>query len=214
MACPMKMTGLGLQKKQNKVHTPCHFAYSYITTQINGSRFGWSVRNRLCSSKEETGMTKLKVLLVDDESEFVETLAARLKMRDLEADTAHDGEQALSAVKEKEPDVIVLDLKMPGIDGIEVLKRVKKAYPNVEVIVLTGHGSEKDREIVRRLGAFDYINKPVDLDELVPRIKKAFKQKLKKLEKMSMAITFAQAGEFDTAKKMMEDEKQKNKKGH
>jgi DNA-binding response OmpR family regulator len=74
-------------------------------------------------------MKKVRVLLVDDEEEFVETLADRLQMRDLEASTAHNGEEALSVVKEDEPDVIVLDLKMPGIDGIEVLRRVKKAYP-------------------------------------------------------------------------------------
>ena len=151
-------------------------------------------------------MQKLRVLLVDDEQEFVETLADRLKMRDLEATTARNGEEALSVVKQEEPDVILLDLKMPGIDGIEVLRRLKKAYPNVQVIMLTGHGSEKDEEAARSLGAFDYIKKPVDLDALVPRIRNAFKQKLKILEKMSMAAAFAEAGDFDTAKQMMEDE--------
>ena len=151
-------------------------------------------------------MQKLKVLLVDDEQEFVETLADRLKMRDLEATTARNGEEALSVVKREEPDVILLDLKMPGIDGIEVLRRVKKAYPNVQVIMLTGHGSKKDEEAARRLGAFDYIKKPVDLDALVPRIKNAFTRKLQILERMSMAAAFAEAGDFDTAKQMMEDE--------
>lgn len=152
---------------------------------------------------------KLKVLLVDDEQEFVETLADRLQMRDLEASTAHNGEEALSVVKGEEPDVIVLDLKMPGIDGIEVLRRVKKAYPKVEVIILTGHGSEKDEEEARSLGAFDYVKKPADLDTLVSQIKNAFKQKLKKLERLSMAVTFAEAGEFDTAREMMKGEKEK-----
>ncbi|MHC4672920.1 MAG: response regulator [Planctomycetota bacterium] len=157
-------------------------------------------------------MKKLKVLLVDDEEEFVETLADRLKMRDLEADTAHNGEEALSVIKKEEPDVIVLDLKMPGLDGIEVLRRVKKAYPNVEVIILTGHGSEKDEQAARNLGAFDYIKKPADLDTLVPRIKNAFKQRIKKLEKLSMSVAFAEAGEFDTAKNIMDDDKEKEKK--
>jgi DNA-binding response OmpR family regulator len=115
-------------------------------------------------------------------------------------------------VKEEEPDVIVLDLKMPGMDGIEVLRRVRKAYPNVEVIILTGHGSEKDETAARSLGAFDYVKKPVDLDKLVPRIRNAFKQKIKKLERMAMSVAFAEAGEFDTARQMMEDEEKKDKK--
>lgn len=159
-------------------------------------------------------MKKMRVLLVDDEQEFVETLADRLQMRDLEPSIAYDGEQALSAVKGEEPDVIILDLKMPGIDGIEVLRRVKKAYPKVEVIILTGHGSEKDEEVARSLGAFDYVSKPVDLDKLVPRIRDAFKSRMKKLQDMSMAVAFAEAGEFDTAKRIIEadDEGEKKKK--
>lgn len=153
-------------------------------------------------------MKKLRLLLVDDENEFVETLADRLKMRELDASIARNGEEALSAVKEEEPDVIVLDLKMPGIDGIEVLKRVKKAYPHVEVIILTGHGSKQDEEAARRLGAFDYVRKPADLDRLVSRIKNAFKQKMSKLEKTFMAAAFAEEGEFDTAKEVMEGEEE------
>lgn len=157
-------------------------------------------------------MKKLRLLLVDDEKEFVGTLADRLKMRDLEATVAHDGEEALSAVEKEEPDVIVLDVKMPGMDGIEVLRRVKDAYPNVEVIILTGHGSEKDEEAARRLGAFDYVKKPADLDTLVPRIKNAFKQRMRKLERMSMAVAFAEAGEFGTARSIVDDEEEKAKK--
>lgn len=159
-------------------------------------------------------MKKLRLLLVDDEQEFVETLADRLKMRDLEASIARNGEEALSAVEEQQPDVIVLDLKMPGIHGIEVLRRVKEAYPNVEVIILTGHGSKKDEEAARRLGAIDYLKKPADLDTLVGRINHAFKQRVKKLERMSMAVAFAEEGEFDTAKEMMEEgEKKKENAG-
>jgi len=155
-------------------------------------------------------MKKLKVLLVDDEQEFVETLADRLAIRDLQTSTAHNGQEALSAVEKDEPDVIVLDLKMPGLHGIDVLRRLKQAYPNVEVIILTGHGSQKDEEAARGLGAFDYLNKPADLETLVSQIRRAFKQRLQTLEKMSMAVAFAEAGEFDTAKKIME---QQNKKG-
>ena len=157
-------------------------------------------------------MKKLKVLLVDDEEEFVETLADRLEMRDMEAGAVFNGEQALDAVKKEEPDVIVLDVKMPGIDGIEVLRRVKKAYPNVEVIILTGHGTDKDEEAARNLGAFDYIRKPADIDYLVPKIAKAFQRRMKKLEMMSMAVTFAEAGEFDMAREIMEEEEEEKKK--
>ena len=150
-------------------------------------------------------MKKLKVLLVHDEEQFVETLADRLNMRNLDATTAHNGEDVLPVVKELEPDVIVLDLKMPGVDGIEVLKRVKEAYPSVEVIILTGHGSEKDEEAARRLGAFDYVKKPVDLDTLVPRIRNAFKKRMRTLEALSMSVAFAEEGDFDAAKEVMDD---------
>ncbi len=157
-------------------------------------------------------MKKLRVLLVDDEQEFVETLADRLRMRDLEARIALNGQEALSALGKEEPDVIVLDLKMPGIHGIEVLKRVKRAYPNVEVIILTGHGSKEDEEAARSLGAFNYMRKPADLDALVRHIRTAFKQRMKKLERMSMAVAFAEAGEFETAQEMMEDEEEQRTK--
>lgn len=158
-------------------------------------------------------MKKLKVLLVDDEKEFVETLADRLEMRDLQAKTAQNGEEALSAVDKEEPDVIVLDIKMPGIDGIEVLRRVKKAYPNVEVIILTGHGSKEHEEAARTFGAFDYLKKPVDLDKLVARIKNAFTQRKKKLDNAFMAAAFAEAGQPDMAQKILEEEKSEDKTG-
>ena len=145
---------------------------------------------------------KMKVLLVDDEEEFVKTLAERLEMRDLGSDTVYDGEGALSYVENQEPDVMVLDLKMPGIDGMEVLKKVKKAYPDIEVIMLTGHGTKKDEEEARRLGVFDYMEKPVDIDSLVKRMKDAFRRKL---DKYTAAVTFAEAGEVDEAKKIYEE---------
>lgn len=152
-------------------------------------------------------MRNIKLLLVDDEEEFVKTLADRLKMRDLESDTVHDGDQALSFVEDKEPDVMVLDLRMPNVDGIEVLERVKKAYPNIEVVILTGHGTEQDEERARRLGAFDYLEKPVDIDTLVDKLKKAFKRKL---DRAAAAATFAEAGEHETAKEIMDMDKEED----
>jgi len=107
-----------------------------------------------------------KVLLVDDEREFVQTLSERLILRDVSSAVAYDGESALHLIDEDEPDVMILDLKMPGIDGIEVLKRVKTTRPEIEVIILTGHGSETDRETCMQLGAFAYLQKPVDIDLL------------------------------------------------
>ena len=162
-------------------------------------------------NKEHPVMKKIKLLLVDDEAEFLETLVDRLNLRDLKTDVAYNGQEALSAVEEEEPDVIVLDVKMPGMDGIEVLRRLKKAYPHVEVIILTGHGSEKDEQQARQLGAFDYLRKPADLETLMGRITNAFQQRMKKLERMSMAATFAEAGDFDTAKEIMEEHKKKGK---
>jgi two-component system response regulator CpxR len=114
-----------------------------------------------------------KVLLVDDEREFVQTLSERLLMRDMGSAVAYDGESALSLVKEDEPEVMILDLKMPGIDGIEVLRRVKETNPDIEVIILTGHGSEEARKVCMDLGAFAYLHKPVDIDRLSETLKKA-----------------------------------------
>ena len=114
-----------------------------------------------------------KILLVDDEREFVQTLSERLLMRDLGSAVAYDGESALEVVREDEPDVMILDLKMPGIDGIEVLRRVKETQPEIEVIILTGHGSEADKETCMQLGAFAYLQKPVDVEELSATIKSA-----------------------------------------
>jgi len=114
-----------------------------------------------------------KVLLVDDEREFVQTLSERLILRDMGSVVAFDGESALKLVHEEEPEVMILDLKMPGIDGIEVLRRVKETQPGIEVIILTGHGSETDRETCMSLGAFAYLQKPVDIDVLSATLKKA-----------------------------------------
>ncbi len=151
-------------------------------------------------------MKDFKVLLVDDETDFVQALAERLKMRDLPADAVYDGEQALSFVEGQEPDVMILDLKMPGMDGLEVLRQVKKSYPKIQVIILTGHGTDKDAEEARRLGAFDYLEKPVSLDVLVKKMRQAFKQKM---EDTMVAATFAEAGDFESARKIMKKKEEK-----
>lgn len=114
-----------------------------------------------------------RTLLVDDEHEYVMTLSERLQMRGLESAVVHDGEQALTVVRTDAPDVMVLDLRMPGIDGMEVLRRTKAEHPEVEVIIVTGHGTEDDERLARELGAFDYLRKPVDIGELSEKIRAA-----------------------------------------
>jgi CheY-like chemotaxis protein len=110
--------------------------------------------------------TPSRVLLVDDERDFVQTLSERLELRDMGSAVVYSGESALEMVAEDEPDVMIIDLKMPGIDGMEVLRQVKSARPEIEVIVLTGHGSTADEARCRELGAFAYLQKPVDIEEL------------------------------------------------
>lgn len=119
----------------------------------------------------------IKVLLVDDEVAFTNTLAQRLIMRDLMVMIAYDGVQALSIIKKEEPDVIVLDLNMPGMHGKDVLREIKKIYPYIQVIVLTGHGTEKDEDETIRLGGFGFLKKPTDIEILANKIKAAFKEK-------------------------------------
>jgi DNA-binding NtrC family response regulator len=146
---------------------------------------------------------EIKVLLVDDEVDFVDTLAQRLKMRELLVDTVYDGEQALSFIKKIEPDVIVLDLKMPGLHGIEVLREIKSSSPQIQVIILTGHGTEKDEDEAKRLGGFDFLRKPADIDLLVAKIKEAF---MEKVERAMTAVAFAEEGDLDRAQKIIKKE--------
>ena len=119
----------------------------------------------------------IKVLLVDDETDFVNTLALRLKMRNLVVGTAYDGAEALLRLKEDEPDVVVLDLNMPGMYGMDVLAAAKKTHPQIQVIILTGHGSDRDEEEARGIGCCDFINKPADINHLEQRIRRAFQRR-------------------------------------
>ena len=154
-------------------------------------------------------MKDIKLLLVDDEQKFVEALSERLQMRDMENETVYDGEEALRFVDDKEPDVMVLDLKMPGIDGMEVLRKVKKKFPAIQVIILTGHGTDRDEEESRRIWVYDYLNKPVDIEVLVSRIKAAH---LNKIEGSMAAAAFAEAGEFEAARDVMKESEEPDSK--
>lgn len=118
-------------------------------------------------------MDDIKILLVDDEGEFVTTLAERLDIRGLPVRVARNGEEALRLMDADPADVMVLDLLMPGLSGMEVLKRVKAAHPKVEVIMLTGHGSDRDRDECLRLGATGYHKKPLDIEALLDSVRAA-----------------------------------------
>lgn len=146
-------------------------------------------------------MKEFKVLMVDDEEDFVRTLDERMKMRNLDSNVALSGEQALEILEKEVPDVMLLDLKMPGMDGMEVLKRAREAFPGVQVVMLTGHGSEHDEAEARRLGVFEYLRKPVPIENLMKVLKAAYQ---KKLQESMVAATFAEAGEFETAQELMD----------
>ena len=114
-----------------------------------------------------------KVLLVDDEEEFVETLAERMRSRGMEVTTTTSGKSALEQVDKEPFDVVILDLQMPGMDGLEVLARIKKRQPDIQVVLLTGHATvSKSVEAIKR-GAMEFLEKPVDLSSLSEIIHKA-----------------------------------------
>ena len=137
-------------------------------------------------------MKNFNVLLVDDELEFLETLVKRLTKRGLNISTAKSGEDALKIIGGKVIDVVVLDVRMPGIDGIQTLREIKKKDPLMEVIMLTGHASVEVAIEGMELGAFDYLMKPADIDELFYKLQDAFKKKTiqqKKIEKLEEIIS-------------------------
>ena len=120
-------------------------------------------------------MQNLKVLLVDDEEEFVTTLAERLELREIQAQAVTDGEIALQMIETDPPRVVILDVMMPGLGGLEVLKRIKAQNPQIHVILLTGRGSTKEGIEGMQLGAFDYLMKPINIEELIKKMQEAIK---------------------------------------
>jgi DNA-binding NtrC family response regulator len=127
---------------------------------------------------------KIRVLLVDDEEEFVETLAQRLEVREFDVTTALNGADALERLKDKEIDLVILDLQMPGEDGISVLRKIKELKPLVEVIMLTGHATVETAIEGMKLGAFDFLIKPTETEELVEKINRAFGRKAEQDERI------------------------------
>ncbi len=119
-------------------------------------------------------MENLKVLLVDDEEDFVSTLSERLQLRNITTLVATDGEEALQIIDTDKPPVVVLDVLMPGMGGLDVLRQIKRSYPHIQVIILTGRGSTKEGIKGMRLGAFDYLMKPVKIEMLMQKMNEAF----------------------------------------
>ena len=118
-------------------------------------------------------MEKIKVLLVDDEEEFVTTLAERLQLRNIIPIVATDGNEALRIIDIERPPVVVMDVMMPVLGGLDVLQQIKSRYPKIQVILLTGQGSTQDGIKGMRLGAFDYLMKPVKIEGLIRKMNEA-----------------------------------------
>ncbi len=118
-------------------------------------------------------MADLRLLLVDDEVEFLEPMAARLRRRQIACTVAQSGMEALQALARERFDCAVVDAKMPGMDGVELLRRMRRDYPDVAVILLTGHASVELGVEGLELGAFEYLMKPVDLDELLDTVRRS-----------------------------------------
>jgi DNA-binding NtrC family response regulator len=129
-------------------------------------------------------MERFNVLLVDDEREFLETLVKRIQKRNVSATGVTSGEEALAFLEKNPVDVVVLDVRMPGMDGIETLRALKRQYPLTEVVMLTGHASLEVAIEGMELGAFDYLMKPVEIDDLLYKLQDANKRRSIQLEKI------------------------------
>jgi DNA-binding response OmpR family regulator len=132
-------------------------------------------------------MSLYTVLIVDDEEEFREMTVKRLSKRDLECESAPDGDTALEMIAKKNYDVVLLDVKMPGRDGIETLREIKRMTPMTEVVMLTGHASVESGINGIKYGAFDYLMKPMELDALFEKLNAAYERKREQQNKIEMA---------------------------
>jgi len=122
---------------------------------------------------------KIRLLIVDDEVNFIDALAKRLEMRGFEIRKAYNGQEAIDAAKSEKFDIALLDLKMPGMNGDQVLELLKAEHKFLEVIMLTGHGSLDSAVKATKLGAFDYLPKPYELDHLITTLREAYEHRMK-----------------------------------
>ena len=121
-----------------------------------------------------------KVLIVDDEVAFANALSQRLNLKNFRTEVVTRGEQALEYIEAESPDIVLLDLRMPGMDGIDVLKNIKAMHPEIQVIILSGHENAGDRAEAVRYGAFDFVGKPADIELLTGKIKEAYWSKIER----------------------------------
>jgi DNA-binding NtrC family response regulator len=143
-----------------------------------------TAESREAVSRRRLQVEPFSVLFVDDEVDFLETLLKRMKKRQLNAVGVNSGEDALAYLKEHDVDIVVMDVRMPGMDGIEALRKIKKINPLLEVIMLTGHACLEIAREGMEVGAFDYLMKPINIDELLYKLQDAFKKKSIQLEKI------------------------------
>jgi DNA-binding NtrC family response regulator len=130
---------------------------------------------------------KPRILIVDDEKDFTESLAERLALRDYDVSTSFSGEEALEKLKTYNLDVVILDVQMPGLDGIETLREIKRIKPLTEVIMLTAHATVETAIKGMQLGALDYLMKPCDNEELVSKIERGYERKADQEERIRAA---------------------------
>lgn len=129
----------------------------------------------------------VSILVVDDEKDFVEMLSLRLQEVGEKVSTAYSGKECLETLEKTNIDVVILDIKMPGMDGMETLREIKKRFPIIEVIMLTGHGSTETAVEGMKSGAFDYLMKPADFDDLAAKLEGARKRKDEQEERIRKA---------------------------
>ncbi|NDY72761.1 response regulator [Desulfobacter hydrogenophilus] len=129
----------------------------------------------------------VKILIVDDEKDFVEMFSLRLTRQGEKVSAVYSGQEALDLLEKTKIDVVILDIRMPGMDGIETLKKIKASYPLVEVILLTGHGSTETAVEGMKEGAFDYLMKPADFDDISEKLSNAWKRKDEQEERIRKA---------------------------
>jgi DNA-binding NtrC family response regulator len=129
----------------------------------------------------------VKILIVDDEKDFVEMFSLRLTRQGEKVSVAYSGQEALDLLEKTKIDVVILDIRMPGMDGIETLKKIKSSYPLVEVIMLTGHGSTETAVEGMKEGAFDYLMKPADFEDISEKVANAWKRKDEQEERIRKA---------------------------
>ncbi|MFC1585249.1 response regulator [Fibrobacterota bacterium] len=159
---------------------------------------------------------KIKLLITDDEVKFLDSISQRLELRGFEVIKACNGEEALKAARESRFDLAILDLKMPGMDGKQVLEKLKSCHKHIEVIMLTGHGSLDSAVECTKLGAFGYLPKPYELEKLIEMLKDAYEARMQKKFKddnervnkiMKMAVGRSPLDILKELRKLDDDEK-------